>query len=95
MDHDNIPADLAQDGAGVQRPVGSPALRHKLGRQLLGFVSKKKYYNNVNLLLGSPPGQVCPEQQQAEDLLVRHVRVSLAECAQLQRQHLLVRSQHL
>ena len=56
---------------------------------------KRKYYNNVNLLLGSPPGQVRPEQQQAEDLLVRHVRVSLAECAQLQRQHLLVRSQHL
>ena len=46
MDHlphqDNIPADLAQDGAGVQRPVGSPALRHELGRQLLGFVSKKE-----------------------------------------------------
>ena len=56
---------------------------------------KRKYYNNVNLLLGSPPGQVRPQQQQAEDLLVRHVRVSLAECAQLQRQHLLVRSQHL
>ena len=56
---------------------------------------KRKYYNNVNLLLDSPPGQVRPEQQQAEDLLVRHVRVSLAECPQLQRQHLLVRSQHL
>ena len=56
---------------------------------------KRKYYNNVNLLLVSPPGQVCPEQQQAEDLLVRHVRVSLAECPQLQWQHLLVRSQHL
>ena len=60
---------------------------------------KRKYYNMthdiVNLLLGSPPGQVCPEQQQAEDLLVRHVRVTLAECPQLQRQHLLVRSQHL
>ena len=39
---DNIPADLAEDGAGVQRLVGSPALRHKLRRQLLGFVSKKK-----------------------------------------------------
>ena len=39
---DNIPADLAEDGASVQRLVGSPALRHKLGRQLLGFISKKK-----------------------------------------------------
>ena len=39
---DNIPADLAEDGAGVQRLVGSPALRHKLRRQLLGFVSKQK-----------------------------------------------------
>ena len=45
LHHDIVPADLAQDGAGVQRPVGSPALRHELRRQLLGFVSKEKYYN--------------------------------------------------
>ena len=63
----------------MQRLALAPLL-HIILRHLLSFL---------------PAAQVAAEQQQAKDLVMRYVRIALAQGAQVKRHHLQISGQHL
>ena len=65
---------LTQNRFGMKSFAGGSSLWNKACSELLGLV----------------PWQISAKEKKTEDLFVRHVRILLAKCAKLQRQHLVV-----